>query len=143
MIVVDATAFAAFLLREPQGDAVLEQMLAHDAMLAPGLLAYELANVIAQAQRSGRLDDAAAERAREQCAGFPWVFEQHASRDRAASLSALSARHGVSAYRVAYLDIARHHNCPLLTLDDALRAAAAREGVQVLPAPAGKRASRR
>ena len=28
-------------------------------------------------------------------------------------------------------------------LDDALRAAAAREGVQVLPAPAGKRASRR
>jgi predicted nucleic acid-binding protein len=101
VIVVDATAFAAFLLREPQGDAVLEQMLAHDAMLAPGLLAYELANVIAQAQRSGRLDDAAAERAREQCAGFPWVFEQHASRDRAASLSALCARHGVSAYRAA------------------------------------------
>lgn len=134
MIVVDATALAAFLLREPQGDAVLEHMLAHDALLAPGLLQYEIVSVIEQSRRHGRMSEDQARRAREQCGTLPWVVENHAGRDRSASLSGIAGRHGLNAYSAAYLEVARHHGCPLLTLDAALRAAAAKEGVQVLPA---------
>lgn len=46
---------------------------------------------------------------------------------------ALALAHGLTAYDAAYLFLARSERLPLATLDAALRAAAVREGVALLP----------
>jgi predicted nucleic acid-binding protein len=47
---------------------------------------------------------------------------------------ALAARHGLTAYDAAYLELAQRRALPLATRDAALIRAAAAEGVALLPA---------
>ena len=49
-----------------------------------------------------------------------------------ATCLALAREHNLSSYAAAYLELAMREGCPLATLDEQLRAAAANAGVKVL-----------
>ncbi|MGH7070355.1 MAG: type II toxin-antitoxin system VapC family toxin [Acetobacteraceae bacterium] len=118
--VVDASAVAALLFGEPEADAGAER-LEGARLLAPSLLAFELANVCLikirrhPAQRGALL---AAFRLRTR---LP-VEEVAVAHDLALDLAAAT---GLTAYDASYLWVARRLGVELVTLDGALATAAA------------------
>ena len=110
--VVDASALAAILFGEPEGEAVA-QFLAGSRLVAPALLAFELANVcLSKMRRQPQLREA--------------LFEAFQLRERmaleeamvdAAGVVRLAAETGLTAYDASYLWLARELGADLITLD--------------------------
>jgi predicted nucleic acid-binding protein len=128
--VIDASVIAAWALDE--GDRVAEsaaQQLRADPAIVPGLLWWELRNVLVIAERYGRLTE-------ERTSEFLSAFSQIAitvdrSPDEAALLR-LARRHRLTVYDAAYLELALRQTLPLATLDRALAGAAHTEGVPLI-----------
>jgi predicted nucleic acid-binding protein len=116
--VVDASALAALLFGEPEGEAVAAQ-LGGARLVAPGLLAFELANVCLVksrrhlAQRSALMT---AFRLRERL-GVDDVAVDHDG------VLALAVETGLTAYDASYLWLSRQLGADLITLDQHLRKA--------------------
>jgi predicted nucleic acid-binding protein len=116
-VVIDASALAAVLFEEPEAEAIRASVAG--AMLAPGLIRYELASVcLSKAMRyPGRASDILA---RHELVGHldltlyepDWL-----------ELPRLARRWALSAYDAAYLQVALAHDAPLVTLDSRLAAA--------------------
>ena len=118
--VVDASALAALLFGEPEADVVAGQ-LADARLAAPGLLAYELANVCLIKQRrhpNQRSALTAAFRLRHQFN----VEENAVDHDGVLELATTS---GLTAYDASYLWLARQLGAELVTLDRQLAKVAA------------------
>ncbi len=117
--VVDASALAALLFGEPEA-GVIAGRLDGARLVAPALLAFELANVcLVKCRRHPALRDAL-------LAGFRLrhrlgVEEVAVDQDDALALSFES---GLTAYDASYLWLARKLEAELVTLDKALRKAA-------------------
>jgi predicted nucleic acid-binding protein len=113
--VVDASAFAALLFGEPEAEAIARQ-LGDARLVAPALLAFELANVcLVKARRHPDQKTAlmAAFRLRSRL-GVEEVAVDH---DRALELAAAT---GLTAYDAAYLWLSRQLGAELVTLDQQL-----------------------
>ncbi|HWL01808.1 MAG TPA: type II toxin-antitoxin system VapC family toxin [Microbacteriaceae bacterium] len=129
--VLDASVTLAWFFEDEQTDATqaLLQRLRDEDAVVPSIWMYEVCNQLARAMAKGRVDadqisvivgtlgDLAIELASP--APIPMI---HAA-----------VRHGLTAYDVAYLEIADARGIPLATLDKRLRTAAAKAGVGVLP----------
>jgi predicted nucleic acid-binding protein len=117
--VVDASAVAAVLFGEPEADEVAERL--RDARLvAPGLLAFELANVCLVKMRRHpheRLGLSAAFRLRARL-GVEEIAVDH---EQAVELATAN---GLTAYDASYLWLARELGAELVTLDRRLAKAA-------------------
>ena len=115
--VVDASAVAAVLFDEPESEPVLASI--SGALLAPGLLPYELASVCATklARRPAH--------AKVILARYRLFAELDITfRDPDwASLPELAQEWALSAYDAAYLQLALGSAAPLVTLDARLAAA--------------------
>src|SRR5687767_5170017 len=125
-LVVDASAWAAVLLKE-EGSDLIQAHMNHSPLTAPELVRYEVANTLLQAHRRGRLP----------------VHEESLSRlldslqefsIQEAPLSVwwkqavrLAQRHKLSFYDSSYLATALALGIPLLTLDEDVRKAARHE----------------
>ncbi|MGH6681519.1 MAG: type II toxin-antitoxin system VapC family toxin [Bradyrhizobium sp.] len=113
--VVDASSLAALLFGEPEAEAIAGQL--GDARLAaPGLLAFELANVcLVKARRHPEQQPAlmAAFRLRDRL-GVEEVAVDH---DRALELAAAT---GLTAYDASYLWLSQQLGAELVTLDQQL-----------------------
>lgn len=133
MIVVDASAVNAMLLREASAEAVIDALEDEEMFLAPSLVLYEVGNALATAVRSGRITGDEALEFAETCAGLPWVLDTQSSRARYGATLALSLSSGLTMYDAAFLEIARLRSCPLVTLDRDLAKAARKLGVEVRP----------
>ncbi len=117
--VVDASALAALLFGEPEAEAIAER-LTNAQLVAPGLLAFELANVcLIKARRYPKLREAlmAAFRLRSRLA----VEEAAVDHDKALEVAAAT---GLTAYDASYLWLAGTLGAELVTLDRALEKAA-------------------
>ena len=120
--VVDASSLAALLFGEPEAEGVVEQ-LADARLVAPSLIAYELANVcLIKSRRHPELRSAlnTAFRLRSQLA----VEERAVDHD---GVLALAAETGLTAYDASYLWLARHLDAGLVTLDKQLSKAASHQ----------------
>ncbi len=113
--VVDASALAAILFGEPEGEFVTK-WLGGARLVAPGLLGFELANVCLMKCR----------RHPEQRTAFLVGFQQfprfgieELAVDPQGAL-ALALETGLTAYDASYLLLARQLNAELVTLDKAL-----------------------
>ena len=118
--VVDASALAAILFAEPTADATVAE-IGEARLVAPALLAFELANVcLTKCRRHPDLRDrllaAFALRAR-------FAVEEIAI-DHGGALD-LAAATGLTVYDASYLWLARRLDAPLVTRDKALARAAA------------------
>lgn len=132
--VVDCSIAMAWLFGDeatPQTSRILER-LATESALVPGWWYLELANVIAVAERRGRI-------APQQTAEF---LVELSKLDIEADLAApeqflgdllpLCRQHQLTSYDALYLDLAVRRGLPLATLDGPLRAAAKKLGVKLL-----------
>lgn len=134
MRVVDSSAVLALLLREQNGPGVVKAIEREDSLMAPALLPYEVANALQVAVRRKRIAPEEVDRCIGRHLQLPWAFEMQTSELRLSAIGRLASVHGLSAYDAAYLELAMHRSCAIVSLDASLRAAARREHVEVLPA---------
>jgi predicted nucleic acid-binding protein len=119
--VVDASAYAALLFGEPQGETVASQ-LETCRLIAPDLLDHELTNICLTKLRRKQ---APPEQLILMLASRNALQIERLPVDADAVL-ALAIQTGLTAYDAAYLWLARGHGAGLVTLDKQLAAAAGR-----------------
>ena len=119
--VVDASALAAVLFGEPDGDAVVAR-LSGSHLVSPTLMRYELASVCRKKIR--RHPDMASGLI-QALHLFPRLGVEEVQVP-AHELPPLPGQAGLTTYDAAYLWLARHLSAPLVTLDTALLEASRR-----------------
>lgn len=128
-LVVDASVSAAWFLPDeanPDTEAALQATATLDVWV-PALWLLEIGNLLLRAQRRKRIT---ADKRRELAVAAS-ALRIKVDREPVAitTLDEIAARHGLSAYDAAYLELALRRGLPLATQDDALRAAMAKAGV--------------
>ncbi|MEO5734696.1 MAG: type II toxin-antitoxin system VapC family toxin [Rubrivivax sp.] len=130
--VVDASVSAAWLLPD-EATAATEAALdatATQAAWVPALWLLEIGNLLLSAQRRKRIDTGQ----RLALAAAAAALRLQVDREAVAigALDALAARHGLTTYDAAYLELALRRGLPLATRDSGLKTAMAAAGVQLV-----------
>jgi predicted nucleic acid-binding protein len=131
--VLDNSVVMAWCFRDVgdgYADAVLESLAGNEA-LVPGIWPLEVANVLAAAERRRRLSETDSTRFLALLAGLPLRVIQEPPQRVTGEILALARETGLSSYDASYLDLAMREGAPLATLDQGLRKAAARVGVEL------------
>lgn len=92
----------------------------------------EVANVLEMGVRKGRSNPAFRDAALADLALLPIAVDQETDRHAWESTTKLAARHRLTLYDAAYLELTRRRGLPLATLDSELRLAATVEQVALL-----------
>lgn len=114
-------------------DDMLGRVTAGKAWVPP-LWPYEIGNGLLMAQRRNRLSAAQSSAFVEELLKLPIEIEQRSVRGVLETLITLSVSYALTAYDMAYLDLALRKGLPLMTQDKALREAAAKSGVSIAAA---------
>jgi predicted nucleic acid-binding protein len=139
LIVVDASLFIAWLLNEPrhaEQDAVWDLLVA-DTAFVPDQWPNEIANALRRAVRTKRIQPAEIALIVERISPFDIEFAGPTPLDEIGRLANEALDHGLSAYDMTYVRLARDRQLPLATLDRAMRRAAIALNIPLLP-PATK-----
>jgi len=128
-LVVDASVSGAWFLSDeatPYTEAALEATTDHDIWV-PELWPLEICNLLLSAQRRRRIDDAK----RRQLVARAQALRLRVDHEPVTitTIDELAARHALSAYDAAYLELALRRRLPLATADKALLAAMLVSGV--------------
>lgn len=137
-IVVDASVVLGWVLGEPGlFERAKPVLLALDnaRMLVPAIWQAEVANVLLVKERQKRIDEAAVRDCLRLLEDLNVEVDVGSATTTFDRVLPLARRNRLSAYDGTYLELALRENVPLATFDEALRAAAAREGA-VLYEPA-------
>ena len=119
--VVDASALAAILFEEPEGNAVAIELGGH-RLIAPALLPFEVGNVCVKKMRAHPTERDAILARFSKYIDFPIaLFPIDAS-----AMAETAALLGLSAYDASYLLLAKQRRAELITLDAKLEKAAAK-----------------
>jgi predicted nucleic acid-binding protein len=135
-VVLDASMTIAWLFADERTDgahAVMLRVVSRGAIV-PSLWRLEVANVLRNAFRRGRCDEAYVDRSLERLGRFPVEVDDETSLHAWGATRALSREQGLTLYDAAYLELAIRKSQPLATCDAALAAAAARCGLEALTA---------
>jgi predicted nucleic acid-binding protein len=135
-IVVDASMTIAWLFADERTDAAHAVMLrvVSGGAVVPSLWRLEVANVLRNAVRRGRCDEAYVDRSLERLSRFPVEIDEETSMHACTATHTLSREQGLTHYDAAYLELAVRRSQPLATCDAELIAAASRRGLEVLTA---------
>jgi predicted nucleic acid-binding protein len=135
LIVVDASLFAAWLLNEsrhgPEDD--VWDLLSAKTIFVPHHWPNEIANAMRKAVRTKRLSPEEIPLIAQRVRTFDIDFAEPTSIDDIADLAREALHHGLSAYDMTYIRVAREHHFPLATVDRAMRSAAQRLQIPILP----------
>lgn len=126
-IVIDTSALIAVIVGEPEKSEIIAATSGH-ALIGPGSIPWEVGNAFSAMLKQKRIRVENAHRAM-------MIFNSIPLRYVKVDLSnAVSIAHQTNmyAYDAYLLDCALRHAAPLLTLDGALRSAAARMGVNLV-----------
>ncbi|GMV01826.1 MAG: hypothetical protein AMXMBFR52_14820 [Burkholderiales bacterium] len=135
-LVLDSSITLAWLFedeRTPAADEVLQRVVENGAV-APSLWRLEVANGLQTAVRRGRIDPAFRDASIADLQALMVAVDPETHARAWADTLELAARHGLTLYDAAYLELARRRRLPLATLDRELRAAADVNGVELLGA---------
>ncbi|MGK7863626.1 type II toxin-antitoxin system VapC family toxin [Falsiroseomonas sp. E2-1-a4] len=105
-----------------------------NGVVVPAIWPLEVANILRQGERRGRIAVGDLSEACRRVLLLPVEVEPMTPAGALGPVLALAARHGLTAYDAAYLELAQRRGLPLATRDAALIRAAPLEGVAVLPA---------
>ncbi len=111
----------------------LQPMLADEGGCVPALWLLEVANVLMQAERRGRIDAPGADERLDLLESLPLLVDTEHSASVNRQVVRLARAYRLTSYDAAYLELALRKGLPLATLDKAMRAAADTEGVACLP----------
>jgi predicted nucleic acid-binding protein len=112
--------------------AALLNRLATETALVPAWWFIEITNVLAMAERKGRIKPTESDAFIADLSKLGIERDDEAPDRAFTHLLALCRRHRLTSYDAIYLDLAVRRNLPLATLDDALRKAAHKSGVRLL-----------
>jgi predicted nucleic acid-binding protein len=130
-LVVDSSAALTWCFEDeasPESDALFERVRDQGAVV-PGLWYLEVANVLLQAERRGRIATADVATRLELIAELPITTDNETTARAWREIIALARGEGLTTYDATYLELAMRRGLPLLTRDQALAAAAERCGV--------------
>jgi predicted nucleic acid-binding protein len=133
-LVLDSSVALAWVYADETTDAVLglfDNIRIHGAWV-PGLWRWEIANVLQLNVRRGRHAGDFRDGALASLALLPVKVDAEADRQVWSATVSLAERHGLTIYDAAYLEIASRRKIGLASLDRQLRAAAMKDGVQLL-----------
>ena len=132
--VVDCSIAMAWLFNDeatPKTEALLNR-LATETALVPAWWFIEITNVLAMAERKGRIKSTESDAFIANLSKLGIERDDEAPDRAFTHLLALCRGHRLTSYDAIYLDLAVRRNLPLATLDDALRTAAHKVGVGLL-----------
>jgi predicted nucleic acid-binding protein len=112
--------------------AQIQDRLAVETAVVPGLWFLEVANVLAMAEKRKRISPDDSMQFVQLLSNLDIQVDEDASRQVFDRILPLCRSHGLTSYDATYLDVALRWQIPLASLDDALRSAATSLGVQVL-----------
>jgi predicted nucleic acid-binding protein len=130
-LVIDSSAALSWCFEDeasPQSDALFEQVRDQGAIV-PGLWHLEVANVLLQAERRGRITTGDVATRLELIAELPITTDDETTARAWREILALARAEGLTTYDAAYLELAIRLGLPLQTKDEALMVAAKRTGV--------------
>ena len=133
--VLDCSAAIAFLFEDeasPAADALLDR-LKGDSAAVPALWRLELGNVLAGAERAGRISEPQLIAYLELVRELPIVTDTATDERALREVLALARKEGLTTYDAAYLELSLRLNVPLATKDVPLVSAAQRLGVEIIP----------
>lgn len=134
--VLDCSVAVAWLFDDEatvETDALLER-LKNEEGYVPALWRLELGNVLAQAERRGRISAAQIAAHIERIGHLPIVMDPETDRHAFSEVLSLARTHRLTTYDAAYLELAMRRDVELATLDKALIRAAHIVEVPTLPA---------
>ena len=136
MIVLDASLIIARILREPHNglDQDLFTFLDANPIIVPSHWPVEIANALRTNLRRGRIGQSDMEAIVGFLSNFELTVSAPVQLDEIEALTAFAVTQQLTAYDAAYIRIAIEHVARLATVDQAMRAAARRLGIPVLPA---------
>ena len=134
ILVVDSSATLAWVYSEETTEAISEVLarLTDRGAWVPALWRLEVANVLQMNVRRGRHDAAFRDAALTDLAMLPISIDPETDQQAWGATVRLAARHRLTVYDAAYLELAQRRGLPLATLDKELRDAATAEGVILL-----------
>lgn len=132
--VLDSSAALAWILpgADADGADALLNEVAQRGAAAPGLWPLEVANVLWQAERRGRITTAERTQALGLLGALPVAIDGRTAELSFTSIAAAAASHGLTVYDASYLELAMRLGLPLASFDTDLRRAAVACGVTVL-----------
>ncbi len=133
-LVIDSSVTLAWVYSEETTEAIAEVLvhLTDRGAWVPALWRLEVANVLEMGVRRGRHDAAFRDAALADLAVLPISLDAETDRQAWGATARLAARHRLTMYDAAYLELAQRRGLPLATLDKELRGAAAVEGMILL-----------
>jgi predicted nucleic acid-binding protein len=132
-LVIDSSAALSWCFEDeasPRSDALFEQVRDQGAVV-PGLWHLEVANVLLQAEKRGRITAADVTVRLELIAELPIVTDNETTARAWREILALARAEGLTTYDATYLELAIRRGLPLVSRDEALITAAKRSGVAV------------
>jgi predicted nucleic acid-binding protein len=135
-LVLDNSVALAWCFEDEQTPPIMALLdrVAESGAVAPLLWPLEAQNGLLSAERRRRLDAARRAEMARLLRALPIALDHETAAQAWTDTAALAARHGLSVYDAAYLELALRRGLPLATTDGALRAAATAAGVALLPA---------
>ena len=132
-LVIDSSAALSWCFEDeasPESDALFERVRDQGAFV-PGLWHLEVANVLLQAEKRGRIAAGDVAMRLELIAELPITTDNETTARAWREILALARAEGLTTYDASYLELAIRRGLPLQTKDEALIAAAERTGVSV------------
>jgi predicted nucleic acid-binding protein len=133
--VLDVSVTMAWCFEDESSDETWQLLdrLANDSVLVPGIWSAEVANVLLVAERWRRLTRPQARAFIARLLSLPILVEEIGSARLLTDVLTLGRETGLAAYDALYLDLAIRRDLPLATSDRALRTAARKSRVALLP----------
>lgn len=133
-LVLDASMTVAWLFEDERTEATQAVMmrLVADGATVPSLWRLEVANMLRNAVRRGRCDEAFADRSLARLDRFRIRIDEETDRHAWGATLSLAREQGLTVYDAAYLELAVRKQLPLGSCDGDLIAAARRLSVDTL-----------
>ncbi|MEA1651302.1 type II toxin-antitoxin system VapC family toxin [Nitrospirillum sp. BR 11164] len=135
-VVLDASMAIAWLFddeRTASAHTVMLRVVTEGAFV-PALWRLEVANVLRNAVRRGRCDEAYVDRSLTRLGRMAIQSDEETDRHAWRTTRRLAREEDLTLYDAAYLELAMRRGFPLASCDAALIAAAKRRGLQILSA---------
>jgi predicted nucleic acid-binding protein len=133
-LVLDGSATLAWVYSSETTEAIRHvfDLVSENGAWVPALWRLEVANVLEMGVRRGRTKAAFRDAALTDLAFLPISLDPETDRQAWGATARLAARHRLTLYDAAYLELAKRRGLPLATLDLELRVAAAAERITLL-----------
>jgi predicted nucleic acid-binding protein len=133
--VLDSSVALAWVLPDERSAPIdqLADQLATDRAIVPAMWPFEILNALLTATRRARISSNDLHGLLGELARLPVEIEQVTMLGQLEAIGSLAARHGLTCYDAAYVELAKRRNMPLATLDKRLRDVCLTERINVIP----------